>query len=244
MKVILCEDNTKQRRDLYNTINNYIQFHEPNIEIVLSATRPEEIITYLTQHKADCYFLDIELDSDIDGLDLAQIIREKDPLANIIFVTTFADKLKLTFTYKIAALDFILKESDQFKENIIATLKIAYEQYNKIHFNEDNSYFTVKIGEYVKKVLLNDIFYFETSLSPHKVILRERHGYYEFYGNLKNIQEELDERFFRCHRSCIINLEYVEKISSAKKQVLLKNGTECTVSFQHLKTLKKKFLEI
>jgi two-component system, LytTR family, response regulator AgrA len=242
MRVILCEDNAQQRRNLHSIISKYTQFHEQNIEIVLSATKPEEVTTYLTNHNADCYFLDIELNSNLNGFDLAKKIRDKDPLANIIFITTFADKLKLTFTYKLAALDFILKEDSNLESSIILALKVAYEKYNKIHFKDDK-FFTVKVGELVRKIRFEDIYYFETSLSPHRIILREKNGYYEFNGNLKDTKDKLDDRFFRCHRSYIINLQYIDKLNIKKREVSLINGAVCYVSFPHLKTIKHYFLE-
>ncbi|MEC1771137.1 LytR/AlgR family response regulator transcription factor [Schinkia azotoformans] len=243
MRVILCEDDPQQRRFLQSTILQYTSFHETNIELVLCAAKPEEVMTYLTDHQADCYFLDIELDAGINGLELAQFIREKDPLANIIFITTFADKLKLTFTYKLAALDYILKEAPNLKDNIISALQVAYEKYEQIHFKEETGFFALKIGEFIKKVRFEDIYYFETSHHAHKVILREINGFYEFYGNLKEIEEKIDERFFRCHRSYLINLDYIEKLDMQKKQVFLKNGTICDVSYRYWKNLKQHFLQ-
>lgn len=243
MRVILCEDNAQQRRNLHFIISKYTQFHEPNIEIVLSASKPEEVTTYLYHHKADCYFLDIELNASMNGLDLAKIIRDQDPLANIIFITTFANKLKLTFKYKLAALDFILKEDTNLENSIISALKVAYEKYTKINFSDEDGFFSVKIGELVRNIRFEDIYYFETSDSPHRVILREKNGYHEFNGNLKDIEDKLDNRFYRCHRSYIINLKYIEQLNLKKRQVLLRNGAVCYVSFQHIKTLKQHFLE-
>lgn len=54
-------------------------------------------------------FLDIQLEADINGIKLASEIRKHDPVGNIIFVTSHSELTYLTFVYKVAAMDFILK---------------------------------------------------------------------------------------------------------------------------------------
>lgn len=242
MKVIICEDQYKQRRSLQNIIMHCAFANDLDIEVVLCAEGPEQVIDYLAKERANCYFLDIELNAAQNGLELAQIIRNKDPLATIIFVTTFADKLKLTFTYKIAALDFIVKDEHNFTKNVLVSLMTAYDKYTQISEGEEVQYFPLKIGELTRKIRFEDIYYFETSPNAHKVILKEKNGFYEFYGNLKDIEQQLDNRFFRCHRSYIINLQHIEQIDKKNKFVIMKNGLKCEVAFKKKKMLQEHYL--
>lgn len=241
MRVLLCEDDIQQRQFLQTVISKYIQNDESNIELVLSASKPEEVLSYIEHHKVDCYFLDIELGATMNGLELARVIREKNPLALIIFITTYADKLKLTFTYKIAALDFILKDEPALEQKIVEALRDAYDKFQRLYLSDESGYFVLKIGELIKKVLYDDIYYFETSTHSHKVILREKHGFYEFFGSLKEVSEQLDERFFRCHRSYIINIHQIQQLDLKKRKIVMKNGLPCDVSFQHWRTVKQHF---
>lgn len=84
MNIIICEDETEHREFLQATITEYAMFHEPSIEIVLSTSDPDTVLDYLKDQRADCYFLDIELSSTLNGMELARIIRRHDPLAQII----------------------------------------------------------------------------------------------------------------------------------------------------------------
>ena len=49
-----------------------------------------------------CYFLDIQLEVDINGIKLGSEIRKYDPIGNIIFVTSHSELTYLTFVYKVS----------------------------------------------------------------------------------------------------------------------------------------------
>ncbi|GAA4060334.1 LytTR family DNA-binding domain-containing protein [Amphibacillus indicireducens] len=241
MNVVICEDEVEQREFLQKTISEYATFHEPSIKIALSTSDPNRVLAYLKDQRADCYFLDIELGSAITGMELARIIREHDPLAQIIFISMHADRLKLTFKYKLAALDFIVKSAgyDQLTIEIEEALKEAFNIYRKIGNQSEISYIQIKIGERIKNVRYDDIYYFETSTQEHKLILHEVSGVYEFYGRLKTY-EEIDQRFYRCHKSFLINLDYVREIDTKERKLTLANDHICLISSRKVKELQKK----
>lgn len=240
MKIIICEDNNTHRQFLYSQIMNYAAFHEPSIEIALCVSNPEEVLTYTANHQADCYFLDIELDSSLNGMELATEIRKRDPLASIIFVTTHADKLKLTFTYKLAALDFIVKdEPEKLSKQVVSALKAAFIKYKQMGNTDESIFFQIKIGERIKNILLDDIYFFETAPQIHKIELHGKNGYYEFYGKLKDL-EKLDDRFFRCHKSFIINLQHVTEVNNKQRTVTMTDGSMCHISFRAMGELHRR----
>jgi two-component system, LytTR family, response regulator AgrA len=240
LKVIICEDDLEQRQFLQNVIRRYSSFHLPSIEIALCASTPEEVISYIENHSAECYILDIELNSSINGLELARIIRKQDPLATIIFVTTFANKLKLTFKYKVAALDFIIKTSNQqlLANNIIEALTTAYQHYLTLGHNSSTKVLQIKVGENIKNIRYEDIYYFETSSIPHKIRVHSKNGIYEFYGKLKDL-EKLDPRFCRSHNSYLINIDYLHEYDVKNKILIMENGHECLVSYRYAKNIVK-----
>lgn len=242
MKVLICEDDKHQRQLLHKAITNYALFHEPSIEVVLSAYQPDEVLAYLEDNQADCYFLDIELNHRLNGMDIAVEIRRHDPLATIIFITSHADQLKMTFTYKLAALDFIVKDTpNQISSQVVEVLQVAFQKYKQLGEFDQSSMVQIKIGERIKNIKLKDIYFIETSLSPHKLELHERNGYYEFYGKLNDF-EGLDETFFRCHKSFLINLQHVVELNTKERTVTMANGAVCSVSFRQYRELQRKLL--
>ncbi|NLY80129.1 MAG: response regulator transcription factor [Lysinibacillus sp.] len=244
MNVVICQGNLEQRHFIQSQIVTYATFHEPSIEIVLSAGRAEEVLSFIENNRADCYFLGMELDNDkLMGLKLAAEIRKTDPFAHIIFITQHADQLELTFTYKIAALDYIVKNNPTLLSmQIIDALKVAFERYKQIGQTEDEQFFQIKIGEKIKNILLDDIYYFETSHIIHKIKLHEKNGCHEYYGKLKDI-DTLDERFFRCHKSYVVNIHHIKEINKKERTLLMTNGATCPVSHRSLRLIQKKLDE-
>ena len=62
------------------------------------------------------YLLDIELAANVNGLNLAQKIREYDYLGYIIFITSHTEHSVTALAYKLKILDFIDKTDRQFKK--------------------------------------------------------------------------------------------------------------------------------
>lgn len=240
MKVIICEDDPIQKNFIYKEVMNYANFHEPSIEVVLCTNSPDRVLAYLENYRADCYILDIELNHQLDGMELAAQIRKKDPLATIIFITTHADRLKLTFTYKLAALDFIIKNiPEQVAQQITDVLNVAFKKYKQLSEALPTKFIQIKIGERVKNIALQDIYYFETSVIPHKITLYEKNGFYEFYGKLKDF-EEANPSFYRCHKSFLINLQHVKELDKKKRTVTMSNGYTCAASVRSFRELERK----
>lgn len=242
MKVVICE-NEEKHSEFVQAVVHSVSFHEPSIELALIASKPEEVLAYIRNERADCYLLDIELGSSINGLDLASMIRQQDPVATIIFISMHADKLKLTFKYKIAALDFIVKEkrNASLSEHLKEALQASFIKYQQLSTTDGTEFVQIKIGERIKNISYHDIYFFETSAYEHKVTLQEKNGYYEFYGKLKEF-EHIDARFFRCHKSYIINLHHVKEFDKEKRQIKMKNDLVCYVSFRKITELQSKLI--
>lgn len=238
MKVVICEDNTRISNQITNYINKYAYMEDNSIEIVLNSSNPFEVIEFIESQVVDCFFLDIDLGFSINGLDLAILIRKKYPLASIIFVTTHSKMLRLTFKYRVEALDFILKdEFENLQENILEAVKTAYDKYEKIGQQDSPKFSQLKIGEFIKNIDFNEILYFKTAETAHKITLVTLNGQYEFYQSL-NIVEENDEKFFRCHKGFVINIDNIQEINRKLKVVRMKNGENCPIAFRRLKSLE------
>lgn len=68
-----------------------------DMETGLITEDPYEFIEYIKENTASgIYFLDVDLKSDINGIQLAEQIREYDPRGFIVFITTHAEMSYLT----------------------------------------------------------------------------------------------------------------------------------------------------
>ncbi|MCT6926324.1 LytTR family DNA-binding domain-containing protein [Metasolibacillus sp.] len=242
MRIVTCEDNTIHRQRLQKVILSYI-FSHSQIEIVLNASTPNEVLSFIKEYDADCFLLDIDLNDTLTGFDIAKAIREHQPTASIIFVTTHADKLKMTFTYQIAALDFVIKNADTFENDVHRALQAAIKHHDRLFSSNDQQAFAIKVGEYIKQIPYKNIYYFQTSVRPHKIELKEKNGIHTFYDKLSDIEKKIDERFVRCHRGYIVNIEHVQEINKKERKVILHNGLTIPTSLTYQGGLQKCLLK-
>lgn len=79
----------------------------------------------------------------------------------------------------------------------------------------------LKRGSNSVYVQYDDIMFFESSTKSHRLIAHLDNRQIEFYGNLKELAQ-LDERFFRCHNSFVVNRHNIESIDSKERIVYFK----------------------
>lgn len=239
MDIVICEDDLVQLETLKKIIENYAMIEDNGMKVVLATTNPDEILSFLKNEKADCYFLDVDLNHELTGIALGSRIREKDPIASLIYITTHAEMSYLTFIYKLAALDFIIKDDlETLKGKVLSTLKEAYQRYLKIGEQDNIQKLQIKTTGRTYNIDFQNIYFFEASPDSHKIILHLENEHIEFYGRLKTY-ESLHKDFYRCHKSFIVNKTKIKNIESKERIVYLENGEICYASARLIKGLTK-----
>ena len=238
--IYICEDNQKQLSLFKKYISNSIMIECLDMEIARVTSDPHDIIKdFLTAENTGLFFLDIDLNSDLNGLTLAQKIRQIQPRCFIIFITSHSEMSFLTFQYKVEALDFIIKDStEHIKSKIHECLLDVQDKYTSLN-NNINRTFIINQNDKCITIDYSDINFFETSSNIHKIVLHSQKRILEFTGQLKDIEKQLDYRFYRCHKSYIINKDSIVSIDYKESIVYMRNGETCPVSIRLKKGLKK-----
>lgn len=238
LKIYICEDDDIERNKIEKIINNVIIIENYDMKIELSTSSPNELLEHLNTNKVSgIYFLDVDLKNKINGIKLAEKIREYDPRGFIVFVTTHAEMSYLTFIYKVEAMDYIIKDTyENIRERIHQCIMNASKKYIA-KTTELQKNFTLRIQDKIISVEYDEILFFETSPTIHKIILHGVNRNVEFYGNIKDIEEKLDERFCRCHRSYLINKNNIKEIDKSERMIYMKNGEACLASTRLIKSL-------
>ncbi len=238
--IYICEDNQKQLNLFKKYITNSIIIEGLDMKIVQATSDPHDILKeILTAENTGLFFLDIDLKSDVNGLTLAQRIRQIQPRCFIIFITSHSEMSFLTFQYKVEALDFIIKDTpEHINAKIHECLLDVENKYTSLN-NAINRTFTINQNDKLIAIDYNDIVFFETSNNIHKIILHAKKRVIEFTGQLKDIERQLDYRFYRCHRSYIINKDNISEVDLNGMIVYMNNGESCPISVRLKKGLKK-----
>lgn len=153
------------------------------------------------------FILDIEVPGK-SGLDLAREIRNTGDWNSQMIVATTHEQLKnATLTSRMLMLDFITKYYN-LEESLKECLKICLnivETHQSLNFQYNGELYQIPY---------NDILYIEKNVDdPYSTIVTKDKDI-EIKRTMSTIENDLkeDERFFRTHRSCIINIDNVTSI--------------------------------
>ncbi|EJO5348753.1 response regulator transcription factor [Clostridium botulinum] len=236
LKVMICEDNEVHRANIKQIVENTILREKLDLDVVLSTGNPLEIINYIKENKSvGIYLLDVDLKNHINGIKLGEKIRELDPLGYIIFTTTHLEMSYLAFKYKVEAMDYVIKDDDDFKERVNSCILKSYNRYHKQEHEEE--YISIDTDTRIINIKPSDILFIETTGTPHKIRIHEETRQIELYASLKDIQKKLPLNFYRCHKSYIVNKDKIQEIDKKHKRVIMKNEEECYVSFRYMRGL-------
>lgn len=238
LNIFVCEDNAAQRRSIVQMIQNTILIEEMDMQLVLDTEDPYVLLEKVkTSQNTGIYFLDIDLNSSMNGMKLAQQIRLFDPRGFIIFITAHSELSYMTFQYRVEAMDFVLKDNPaEAKVKIRECLLNAMERYT-LQTNKTHKVYTIETGGRKISIDYDDIFFFETSSNIHKVILHALDRQIEFCSTIKDLTHTLDDSFVRCHRSFLANKKNIKEIDMKNRIIYFTNGETCPTSTRMMREL-------
>lgn len=167
-----------------------------------------EALAFLKNHKVDFIFLDINMPQ-LTGMELAGLLP---PQTKIVFTTAYSEYAAESYTYQ--TIDYLLKPIT-LKRFLAAMQKIeAYfgktEQLVPKTQADDEGYFFVKSGKVLRRILLDEILYFEGEKEYVRLVTAQEQLL--IYRRLKDIEEQLSAPFVRVHNSYIVNTKQLAKI--------------------------------
>mgnify|MGYP001580935939 CR=1 FL=1 len=229
IKIAICEDEKDQQELLKEHI--YQIFKELSIKYKLEIFNSGEELLENYSNDTDVILLDIQM-GQINGMDTARKIRTLDNKVEIIFITSLIEYA--LDGYEVRAYRYLIKpvKYENLKENIINCIK---------EIDIKNKYIIVKEQGNLMKLDINEITYVE--VQKETITIHTLNKVYKINGTMTNIEKEIDcSRFFRCHKSFLVNLEHVKSI---KQYVLvLENSEEVPVSRYRFKETKDKFFDL
>lgn len=178
----------------------------------------------------DIIFLDIEMEKE-DGISAAKKIRNIDKNVLIIYVTSYENHMKESFT--VRPFRFLLKPVNE--KVLRICFKAAYEEISSGDF-----YFRYSFQRINHKVAIRDILYFESN--KRKITIVTVNGFFELYGKLNEIERSLKDckiSFLRVHQSFLVNYKHVQ--SQAYNYVIMDNGQQISISEDRRKIISEQY---
>lgn len=206
-------------------ITQYIDM-TPSLRLVAKCNSAVEAMRILhAQPDIQLIFLDIRM-ADLSGMDMAKIIvqSEQRQQTRIIFTTAF-DQFALE-SYKVAALDYLVKPFNYTDFSRAVTRALEYfgmrvpAAATEATVAPEKQHIYFKVEYQLVKVLLDDILYIEGLKDYVKVYLDNEDKQLMTLTSLKALEDKLPPtRFLRLHRSYIINLDKVKATTKTSVQV-------------------------
>ena len=154
-----------------------------------------------------------------DGMETAKLLRRRGDHSLLVFVTVLKE---LVFdAFQVEAYDYLLKPLDR------ARFKQTMERVLRSLDRKTAEDIVIQRGTGCEVVLLSDIVYCE--VLGRKIYLHKHDGTVsDYYDKLEDLERRVDGRFFKCHRSFLVNLDYVRGCQDG--QVLLAQGERIPAS--------------
>jgi two-component system response regulator AgrA len=239
MNVYILEDEIVQQFRLEQMIQTYLkQKKRCSIEeVVVCSKEPELLAALKDMPQNNLYFVDIAIQGNQRaGLEVAEKVRQKDPIGQITFVTAYGKFAPITYTYKVNAHDFIdkLLPQDRFDQKIKENIDYFLET-NRVQSSDEVFLYQTRTGKEIK-AFYADIYYFETTSKSHQLLLQMDGETVSMYGNMDEIAN-ISDRLVRVHRSYLVNRDWIKSVNKKEKCIILGDNTVIPVSRAGFKRL-------
>ncbi|XMB73196.1 LytTR family DNA-binding domain-containing protein [Mycoplasmatota bacterium WC30] len=229
MRICLVDDDSTQLDYLKLIIEKWANKRNINTDINFYHSAEEMLFENNESYPYDMIILDIQMGK-INGIELAKKIRQTDKNVIIAFISGMADYV--FDGYEVQAIRYILKPVKDIK---------VYEllDYVKLHKSKEKRYIILSVSGEKKKINYDDIIYFESM--GHYVTFHLENTEYDYKYNISELCLELSEsEFVRTHRSYVVNLKYIEKITKNECQLI--NNIKVPLSRSSYKDVNEKFI--
>jgi len=205
VRIAICDDEKEIREQVKGRIGCC-----PGYEIVTYATG-EELLA--EGKRFDIVFLDIQMPGK-NGIETARAIRAFDREAVLIFVTGLKEYVFDAFD--VGAFHYLLKpiSKEKFEEVFEKAVKEA-ERKNR------QELFLIKTRSRSVTIRKDRILYIESRMRKARIHTHKED--YEIYGTMNDLERQMGESFYRCHRGYLVNLAHVSEYTS--DSISLTDGT-------------------
>ncbi|MDA3932464.1 MAG: LytTR family DNA-binding domain-containing protein [Tenericutes bacterium] len=229
MRICLVDDDSIQLDYLKVIIDKWSNEHSINTELSFYYSAEEMLFEHNESYPYDVIVLDIQM-GHMNGIELAKRIRKTDENVILAFISGMADYV--FDGYEVQAIRYILKP---IKDNKVYELL----DYANTHITTENSYIIISVSGEKKKINYDDIIYFESM--GHYITLHLENEEYDYKYNISDLCLDLaDTEFIRTHRSYVVNMKYVEKITRNECQLV--QNINIPLSRNSYKSVNEKFI--
>ncbi len=225
LNFVICDDNKNMLDKLNKMFDTIFIANNIDATVSFSSTNPIEVLDFSKSHNVDVFILDIQLKASMNGLELAEKIRDFNKDAYMIFTTGHLEYSLLA--YKIKTFDYISKPItlERLEETVLRLLDDINGQPKKY----------IKIDNKNTLVDENEILYIKRE--GMKLIYHTSSNDYESYSSFAKMEQLLPKNFIRCHKSFVVNMNKIVHVEPVTNTIYFCDNSTCEIGPKYKKTI-------
>ena len=227
--IAICDDSESDRESIAGMVRRWAETSGCGVRLDEFPSAESFLSEYDRNKDYDILLLDVEM-RELSGIELAKRVRAQRGRAEIVFITSHFEFI--AEGYEVDALHYLVKPVSEEKLWEVldrAAARLAAEPPSVV-VSADGE--TVKLPE-------TDILYVEAF--AHYIEIHTRAEVYRLKESITAFGERLSGDFFRAHRSYLVNLKAVERIS--RTGVRLTGGAEIPLARGKYDDVNRAFIE-
>ena len=227
-KIAICDDSDADRQYALNMVNRWAAEKSHVVHTDTFTSAENFMFHYAEESDYDILLLDIEMGA-MDGVTMAKKVRQNNEMVQIVFITGFADYI--SEGYEVSALHYLMKPVNENK--LFAVLDRAAAAMQKAE-----RVILLTVGGEMLRLPVSQVQYVEAF--SHIVAIVTERDTIQVKMPISEVEKLLGEKFIRCHRSYLIGLKHISRLS--KTAVILDNGKALPLSRSAAPLVHKAFI--
>lgn len=210
IKIAVCDDSTVDQRYVSDMVDRWAVQREHTVHVDTFISAESFLFHYAEENDYDILLLDIEM-GEMDGVSMARQLRRGNDAVQIIFITGHSDYI--SEGYEVEALHYLMKPVREEKLHSVLDRAVEKLAKNEKVLNLESGGEMVCVPVY--QIRYADVYGNYVTIHAAETVTVKM--------TLKELERELDERFYRVGRSYIVNLTRINRAS--RTEIKLSDGT-------------------
>ena len=227
-KIAICDDSDADRQYVLNMVDRWAASAGHVIHTDTFTSAENFLFHYADESDYDILLLDIEMGA-MDGVTMAKRVRQDNEAIQIVFITGFADYI--SEGYEVSALHYLMKPV--MRDKLFAVLNRAVAAVKKT-----DKALLLPVGGEMIRLPVGRVQYVEAF--SHTVAIVTDTETIQVKMPISEMENLLGNGFVRCHRSYLVGLKHISRLS--RTEVILDNGNTLPLSRSTAPLVHKAFI--